>query len=453
METLTVRARLAVRLAVLLLAVSAGTVEAQLIEGPQGATGGLFGGRRPIDPARNTQSFDATFDFGGGFDHDPNGLRIDTGSDEREAAQWFASTAAAAVRYRSGSIRRSLEARGRGYVNYQSNVGDSILGGEAVVIGATRLGRRRLNELSVQLLSSYEPGWIYGSLSPGVGATPEDPGIGVALPQGIVEQQWLALAGGVTYRHRWNTKHTTTLQYDNRHVHQVNGGEIDGDWQHAMFDQAWLVGTGVSLVGGYQLEENRQRNAEVAEPTVRYQTLDGGLHVEKRISTTRRYDLIFRGGVTRLIGSLATANTRKVLPSLLVSGQFATSRFWNMSAEITRDAMVLAGVSPVPVLNDNINVTFNGTPTRKLRYSIATSVARANAATTDPSLDSVTAVAGVTGEVRYAMATWAAVFASYTFYHHRIRGEAVTATGFPSQYDRHAVRVGITLWAPLYGAF
>jgi hypothetical protein len=429
------------------------TVDAQLIEGPPGAVGGVFGGRRPVDPNRNSQSFEATVDFSGGYDRDPNGLVLDPTLDNRDLTSWYASTGSAGAHYRAGSLRRSIEARGRGYFNYQSNIADSIFGGEGGVSALTRLGRRRLNQLSLEFQSAYEPGWVLGAFGPSLGPGPDDPSIGVAPPQGVLEQRWLGLSASAGYEHHWNLRHVTTVRYDNRRVRQVEGDGPDGDWQNVLVDQSWRARAGLDVVGGYRLDETVQRDQSGETPPIRYQTLDAGLRFEKRVSSTRRYSVTFRGGATRLITAPGATPVDSLQPALTLSAQFATSRFWSLSADVTRGVMVLAGLSPVPVLNDNLNLSLNGTPTRRLRYAIAGSLARASTVTTDPFLQNVTDVAGTTAEFRYGISSWAAAFASYAFYHHRIDDPSLVASGFPPRYDRHSVRVGVSLWVPLYGAF
>jgi hypothetical protein len=48
--------------------------------------------------------------------------------------------------------------------------------------------------------------------------------------------------------------------------------------------------------------------------------------------------------------------------------------------------------------------------------------------------------------------TWSAVV-SHNFYRHMLRGVANLAPGFPTELDRNAVQVGMTLELPLYGAY
>lgn len=444
---------LVVGMTIAVLVATAPAAEAQLIDGPPGAVGGVFGGHRPTDPNRDAQSFDASLDISGGYDRDPNAFALDPAFDLPDLTRWYASTGSVGARYRAGSIRRSMEARVRGTFNYQSNTADTIYGAEGIVSGTMRLGRRRLNQLSLRFESTYEPGWVFGAFGPLLGPGPDDPRIGVAPPQGIVEQRWLGLAASAGYEHSWNVAQTTTLQYDNRRVRQAQGAGQDGDWQSILLDHSWRTGGGLSVIGGYRFDETHQQNDTDELAPIRYQTVDAGFRVEKRMSPTRRYGITFRGGVTRLMTTVATTSGRSLEPALAASAEFATSRFWSLSTDLSRRVSVLAGLSPLPVLNNNVNVVFNGTPSRKLRYAIAASLARANTVTTDPLLQNVTDVAGTTLEFQYGLASWSALFGSYSFYHHRVEDPTLVASGFPPRYDRHSVRVGFSFWVPLYGAF
>lgn len=433
----------------------AADARAQLVEAPVGAIGGVFGGHHSVDPNRNSQSFESTFDVGGGYDRDPNVLLFTQGEDAPDLTRWYAGSAAATARYRAGSVRRNIDVRGRTYMNYQSNAGDSLIGGEGIVNGVARFGQRRQNELTTELQSSYEPGWVFGAFGPSLAAGPETPAIGVAPPFGVFEQRWLIMSGNANYRHTWTPRHITTLGYDNRRLRPIEGGGLESDWQVATLEQSWALSPRFSLLGTYRFDTNVQRDDDstVQIEPVRYQTFDGGVRYERRFSPVRRYSVSFRAGVTRLFESASTSGSNAAHPSLTGTAEFVPSRRFSLSAEYTRGVMVLAGVSAIPVVNDTAELSVNGTPTRRLRYSLFASAARAVFLTPDPDRSNQTDVLGTSAELRYAFSNWAAAFTTYGFYHHRIRDAQLTASGFPSRYDRHSLRVGITLWVPLYGTF
>lgn len=438
-----------------LLSLTAADARAQLIEAPVGAIGGLLGGHHSVDPNRDSQSFESTIDLGGGYDRDPNVLLLATGEDAPDLTRWYAGNAAATVRYRVGSLKRNLDIRARGYTNYQSNAGDSLYGGEGTVNGIARFGSRQQNPLTVELQSSWEPGWVFGAFGPTVDAGPEVPAVGVALPFGVFEQRWLITSGTAGYSHQWTPRHTTTVGYDNRRLRPIEGGGLESDWQVATAQQSWAMSPNITLLGTYRFDSNVQREpqAEVRIDPVRYQTLDGGVRFEKRLSPIRRYSVTVRAGATRLLERSSTQGADGTHPSFNVSTELVPSRSLSVTTEYTRGVMVLAGVSPVPVVNDTAELSVNGSLTSRLRYSIFASGARADFLAPDSSQSNRTDVLGTSAELRYAFASWAAMFTTYGFYHHRIRDPLLAASGFPTRYDRHSFRVGITLWVPLYGTF
>lgn len=57
---------------------------------------------------------------------------------------------------------------------------------------------------------------------------------------------------------------------------------------------------------------------------------------------------------------------------------------------------------------------------------------------------------GGTGRLRYALSRRASAFAQYTMQGHDFRENVSLPAGFPNRFDRHSVRVGVTLWAPVF---
>ena len=451
---MTLRISFVIWLALLAQAGSVCDARAQLIEGPQGAVGGLFGGRRAVNPNRDSQSLEASFDLSGGYDRDPNVLFFGPGADSTDLTQWYAGTAGATVRYRAGSLKRSVDAQGQAYMNYQSTAGDSLVGGDGSVNGTARFGARRLNQLTVQLQSSYQPGWAFGAFGTTQGPTPESAAVGVAPPTGVFEQRWLILSGTAGYRQQWNVRHVTAIGYDNRRLRRIEGGGFDSDLQTASVEQSWLASRSFTVQSAYSYRENVQRNeGSGAVPSVRYQSIDAGVRYDRRLSPVRRYSVRFRGGLTNLFDSPATENAAAWHPSLNGALEFVPSSRMSLSAEYTRSIVVLAGVSVIPVMNDMGQLTVAGSSGRKFRYSILASASRGDFLSLAPGSSNTTDVVGASGEVRYAVANWAALFATYGFYHHRIDAPTAVALGFPTRYERQSIRLGMTLWLPLYGAF
>ena len=66
-------------------------------------------------------------------------------------------------------------------------------------------------------------------------------------------------------------------------------------------------------------------------------------------------------------------------------------------------------------------------------------------------VDDTMNVYGASLQLRLAITGTVGAFAGYYYYYHRYSNPGALPEGFPAEYDRHAVRVGLTLWVPLAG--
>ena len=420
---------------------------AQMVDGPVGAVGGVFGGRRPTPPNKASQRLDINFDLSGGYERNPNSL---FGTTPTTSTGWYATTASTGLRHRLGSSRRSIETRGRGYFNYQSDVADSLIGGEATVNMTTQLDQRGRNRISAVLESAYEPGWALGTLQSGAPLTGVDTTLGVAPPQGIVEQRWLVFGGTASYDHQTRSQ-ATRVQYDTRRQRPIEGAGFDSDSQMASIDQSFTLNQAFSLTGTYRINETRNEQA-VGLPSApsRFHTGEMGFRYQRRLSVRRTLGFSVKGGATQVFANAADGGADSVQPSFAGSVDLV-SRSWSLSANGSHGVAVLGGIIAVPVISDGLVLSLQTSPTRKIKTSIFGSATRSS--TFGAAGAQVMDVAGGTAEVRYAIAPWAATFASYGYYRHYVDDATWVANGFPTQYQRSSVRVGVTLWIPLYGAF
>jgi hypothetical protein len=60
-------------------------------------------------------------------------------------------------------------------------------------------------------------------------------------------------------------------------------------------------------------------------------------------------------------------------------------------------------------------------------------------------------VYGASAQLRVSLTDVIAATAAYYYYYHRYSNPGSLPEGFPAEYDRHAFRVGLTLWVPLAG--
>lgn len=441
------------RITTLLLSMIAAPAAAQLVENPPGATGGLFGGRRAINPNRTSQALEVDFDLGGGYDRDPNAISFDPTLTAAEQGGWSAGAGAATARYRIGDTRRSLEADARGDVTYQGNVRKTLMGGSSSLVAVNRFGRRRLNRLNVHLQTAYEPSFVFGAVNPVQVSEGVSTPLTLSASPGVVEQRWLVLSGTTGYQHYWSARYQTEFQAGAGRVRPIGDVGLSSEWQNATVNQDVLISPSVALVGSYRIDRSRQLQPALPTQPIEYHTASAGARFSHRFSSRRRVSLSLSAGATRLRNSDVLTSAESVFPSFTAGVEFVALRSWDLSLRANRGVSTLSGVSTTPMESDNVAVSLNGSIHRRLRVSVLGSYLRGVAVTASAAPSTTTTGAGGTMQVRYGVATWLAMFATYSYYEHRIDGSLPAPAGLPPIYNRQSVRAGFTLWLPLYGTF
>jgi hypothetical protein len=429
----------------------------QIVESPPGVVGGIFGGRRPANPNRNSQSLETTIDISAGNERD-SGLIIvnpDSPGVPNPQGNWFGSTAGMTTRYFAGSARRSIDASGRGLVNYQDNTESTLKGGDASVNAIARFGRRRLNQLTVGLQAAYQPGWIFGATNPDLDDT--RPALGLAPEMGMVEERWFSTSGTARYTQHWGTHHQNTFQFGGGTVRPVTGSGVETEWFNALVTYDWTVGPRFSVTSSYRHDRSQQLDQRVAATPIEYQTLDAGVTWTRRLSPARHFSIAITGGATRLLMAPASPEPAQPYHPIVSAGfELMASRTWSVSTHVSRSVSVLAGISAAPMVADGVDVGVSGTFGRRLRfaasgmYLLGASVGGHDADGID---DSSARGAGSTAELRYGLGPRFGLFTSYSYYRHDTESASRLESGVPSRYDRHSARVGVTMWLPLYGSF
>jgi hypothetical protein len=454
------KARLA--LAVLALVVSASPALAQLVDGPSGATGGVFGGRRPTSPNRTSHSLEMSFDFSGGHDQDPNSRLTESDAPFAERGGTAAEALISSL-YRAGHSRRTFDIRGRGNVNYLGTSHIPMKGGGVSVGSAWTLGRRNDRWL-FGLDTAYQPGWVFGVVNPTLPVEGQSPRVEVAPQIGIIEQRWLTMSGSSTFQHNWSPRQQSSVQVGLGRVRPVGDAGLNSQWQNAMLTQSLAVRSGISFVGSYRFDrfDRSQQLDRVLPPdpldavardsgVIRYQSGTMGMRVEHRLSSVRRVNVMFSGGATQLLPTAGSSRSNiGIQPTVALSVEYVPSQTWSVSVAANRQVAVLAGVTGTAMNNDTLTVNVNGTVARRLRLAMMGNYLKGATL-----LGSTGSTEGLGGSVslRYGFGRWLGMFASYSYYHHEVEALVPIAAGIPPLYDRQSARVGFTMWLPLYGTF
>jgi hypothetical protein len=433
---------------IVLLGLLAGApASAQVVPGPQGASGGLFGGRRPIDPNRASQRLWANIDFSSGYDSNAEGA---AGVAPGELVPRFASTADAVVRYWRGKAERFVEGSWRSFLNYESTARDQLVGGEAIVTGSTSLFSGV--QLTGGALLTLDPTLLAAQFAPGFGE--QEPSLSPSRtnPQGLVQQRWLSRSGYMTLTQTWSPRQSTNFEGRALHRRPFEGDGLVNRSREFSVRHAWNFHPNVGVRVNYRADHNLQTSQTVNLPPLRTSTLDAGIHFERRVSPVRTFSVDVNGGAT--VAARATSDgastNEHVLPVASATIRMGLTRVWSMMLEGNREISVLEGVTSESFETNSGTLRLDAMMSRHVIFGVSGVYSAGKGMETG---SGGFETASFRSQMQYGFGACCGVFTSYSFYMHHLRDISRLPPGFPERYNGHSVRLGFTWWLPLYGTF
>jgi hypothetical protein len=420
----------------------------QVMGGPQGSAGGIFGGHRPVDPNRTSQRMSMNFDLSGGYDSAGEGPAAGDPLAPLQAV--YAGTAQTDVRYWRGRTNRFLEASVAGRVNYDSRTRQELIGGEALVLGSSSLGQN--TQVRAGGLITYDPASLITQFAPGIGDEGARVGPDHHPPQGVMQQQWLATSGFATGAYRWSARQITTAEYRGSRREPLENVGLESRSQQASLLHAWQFQPSVGLRASYRFEDTRQGTATLLQPPLRTSALDFGLSIQKRYSPVRALSAALAGGaaLAHRSGFEGSDAVDYIVPVGSGSMRIDLTGIWSLILDGSREVNVLEGVTPEAFATNAATLQLDANVSERLTLGVSSTYSQgAGLETRASEFESV----GALGNLQYGLARCCGLFASYTFYHHRLHDVALIAPGFPQRYSSQIVRIGFTWWLPLYGSF
>jgi hypothetical protein len=417
----------------------------QAIAPPVRPGGGLFAQNRSGDQSGNGLS--GTFTLGGGYDQsvDP----VDSEGVPQPVGTYGGAlgTADASLRFRTGTTTRFLEANGIAYVQSASVSPSALVGGDGNVRTTTDFGGR--SGMTGALAVSFQPSMLFNAFGP-IGNQLEGGTVpGGSAPQGITEQRWRAVNGSAGLYRNWTTRQRTDVTYNGAQRVQISGGpELVNHFNAVAATHAWNLRERVGLDFNYDFSRNSQDDQAGIAQNLNAHTARLGLRLVKPLATSRQLAFTLGGGVTRAATEFSGSEDTFVLPVVSGSLRWDPARDWSITADAGRDVTVLEGLSPEPFAANIVLLSVRGTATRRLELAVSASYSRGAATVTETG--SFQNVAGI-AQMQFAASRWAALYASYSFYHYTLFDVTLVQPGFPSRYALNSLRSGLTIWFPLAG--
>lgn len=433
-------------LTVLLVLIAVTPAAAQIVTGPQGSAGGIFGGHRAVDPNRTSQRLSLNFDLSGGYDSNEEGPV----AGDATARALYAGSAQTGVRYWRGKTTRFFEASARGRLNYESRTREDFVGGELLLQGSSNLGRQLT--LSAGAIASYDAAALTGQFAPEVGETQSEFPLAHHPPQGVVQQPWLSSAGYANLVSRWSVRQTTTAEYRASRREPIDSAGIQAQGQQVSILHSWNFRPSAGLRMSYRFDNDRQGSQTMMLPPLRTSTVDAGFRIERRYSPIRtlRLEVAAGAALAERVAYGDVAPLEYLLPTGSARMQFNLNGVWSVMVEGTRDIGVLEGLTPEPFATTAATLHFEAAMSRRVRTNVSGTYSNgAGLQSNSGAFD----MASVLTQLQYGLGRCCGLFTSYSFYNHRLRDLSSLPVGFPEQYNRHVARLGFTWWLPLYGSF
>jgi len=127
------------------------------------------------------------------------------------------------------------------------------------------------------------------------------------------------------------------------------------------------------------------------------------------------------------------------------------SPLWNVEGSYRRDINTFQGVTDEVYTTDTASLSTGGSVTEIIDLRVGATYGNWKTQVGSGLTDTMD-VYGASVQLRVAMTKTIGATAAYYYYYHRYSNPGSLPEGFPPEYDRHAVRVGLTLWVPLAGS-
>jgi hypothetical protein len=432
-------------------------VTAQAIERPSRPYRGLFGGGQPPDANRTHQELVLSGSLLAGYDDmlTPSGPSTGPMQPGQPAVNGYTGTADADLRYYIGRAERSLSVTGRAYSTAYSVPGARrAVGGGLDASAVSPMGRR--HRISASQGFSYAPNLVlgtFGALQPDVGET--------VLPDsgersGVAGQRSVSTVSNVSFSRQWTSRQAMTGGYSyTRHIYLDDLG-YDDSTHSADAGYSWAFSRSGSLQASYQVSAAQYTDREFGpggdRPPLTNHGIELGGSYTRLVSRTRQLQLSGGGGSTYVEALLSDGGrTNYWTPSGHAALRVDLGRSWALSAHYRRAVTVLQGVTLESFATDSASLGAGGILGHRIESTFSFAYSNGQAGSGDQPGRFVNY--GWSTQLRYALARCCAASLNYNYSYYRLRDIAHLPVGLPAQSGGSGVRVGFSVWLPLYGSY
>jgi hypothetical protein len=437
-------------LAALIVGAVAADAAAQVVQRPARPYRGLFGGGPPTDPNRSRSEMTLTGSLLVGHDTwlSPGG----TPSLGSEPQSGQTLTGEAALAYFRGRAQRSISLDARAETNGYSGINaDATIGGSVGVTADTNLGR--MTQLGASQSFGYEPTLVLGGpLSTGGGgefpvAPPPD------VSSGYLEQRSWSSNSSVNLNRRWTTRQTTQMVAEYARNTYLDDFGYDTRSRLANASHRWLFSRTSSVGAHYGYSDSDSEGGDGLAVPLTNQAIDVSYGYARRLSPSRQLSVEVGGGATHVstLNALDLSDLAYWMPAGNGSISWDVGRSWAIRANYSREATVLQGVSLTSFAADTAGAAVSGLVNSRIETSLSATYANGRSGGADTSGRYETYTGSL--QFRYAISRCCATAVHYDYYFYNFQDVVDLPSGFAPRFDRQAIRIGFTVWLPLFGRY
>jgi hypothetical protein len=351
--------------------------------------------------------------------------------------------------YFRGNRLHSIRMDGTGTLTaYPGYLDGPAAGGIADVAARTTLGSDLTLDASERVgyapLFSVFPAGASGAPPPGSGQS--------AAATGLFERRSLSSSSSVLLGRRWSRNDATSLSYSYR-TQEFTGDDYGDSRSHsATAEYQRGLGHGVRARGEYRYGNTEYTDSQGAlRPMVEHR-IEAGPDVEKQLSRRRHLSFSLAAGATRVesVTAVDLQPFSEWVPTGRISLAFEPSPDWSVQGGYRRDFSLFYGATDNVYKTDTAFASTGWLVTERTLLTLGGTYSTWRTLVGSGVQDTLN-VYGATAQVRLTLTDTVAATAGYYYYFHRYSNPGALPAGFPADYDRHAVRIGISLWFPLVG--
>jgi hypothetical protein len=356
----------------------------------------------------------------------------------------------ATLDYFRGNTSRAIRIGSTGNLRaYPGHLDGPASGGIATVEARTTVGRTLTVRASERV--GYEP--FFGVFSPGASSASLPPAIGETVPATVLfERRSLSSASSLSFHQQW-TRHDSTLFSYSYRVQQFTGDDYGDNSSHdvrAEYRRRLARGVRVRGDGRYMNREHTGADGSRVE-TPEYR-IEGGSDIVTTLSRRRYLRVSAAGGTTRIASTGAPGREpyHAWVPTGGGSATLGLTSLWSVEGGYRRHFSLLRGLTNELYGTHTAYLTTGGPVAARTEVRVGTTYSSWRTPVVSGVNDALR-VYGGSAQVTVSLNARTAAAAGYYYYHHRYSNPSALPTGFPPKYDRHAVRVGLTVRFPLWG--